>query len=72
LSLWHLRGLRRSDTVVLSNMALESWGIGADAKARALGALERAGLVAVERRVRRSPVVKLLHVANGGIGADKM
>jgi hypothetical protein len=39
---------------------LEEWGVQADAKRRALRKLERAGLIKVERRGKRSPHVTLL------------
>jgi DNA-binding transcriptional ArsR family regulator len=58
--LWHLRGLRRSDSFLVSNLMASEWGIEPDAKARALRKLERAGLVAIERRGKRSPQVTLL------------
>jgi hypothetical protein len=39
---------------------LQEWGIQPDAKRRALGALEKAGLIAIERRGKRSPQVTLV------------
>jgi len=60
LALWFLRGLRRSNTFVVSNMMMREWGVEGDAKSRALRALEKAGLVTVERRGRRSPLVTLV------------
>jgi len=60
LALWHLKGLRKSDTFVVSNLMLRDWDIQADAKTRALHKLEQAGLVTVERRGKRSPQVTLL------------
>jgi hypothetical protein len=59
LALWHIRGLRREDTFIVSNLMLQEWGVQADAKSRALRALERAGLIRVERRGKRSPRVTL-------------
>jgi DNA-binding transcriptional ArsR family regulator len=58
--LWHLRGLRRTDSFVVSNVMAREWGIEPDAKGRALRKLENAGLVTVERRDKRSPLVTLL------------
>jgi hypothetical protein len=64
LALWHIKGLRRSDTFILSNLMLQEGDIQPDAKRRALRALERAGLVKIERRGKRSPQVTLV-VRNG-------
>jgi DNA-binding transcriptional ArsR family regulator len=63
LALWHLRGLRRADTFTVSNLMLQEWGVQPDAKSRALRALERAGLIRVERRGKRSPRVALIVTA---------
>lgn len=59
LAVWHLRGLRRSDTFIVSNLMLEGWGILPDAKWRALRKLEKAGLITLERRGKRNPEVTL-------------
>ena len=59
LALWHLKGLRKADTFILSNLMLQEWGVQPDAKWRALRKLERAGLIKVDRRGRRSPQVTL-------------
>ena len=64
LALWHIKGLRRTDTFIVSNVMLQEWDIEPDAKRRALRALERAGLVKIERRSKRSPQVTLV-VRNG-------
>jgi DNA-binding transcriptional ArsR family regulator len=60
LGLWFLRGLQRKDSFLVSNLAMQAWEVGPDAKSRALRALERAGLITVERRGRRSPSVTIL------------
>ena len=60
LALWHIRGLRKMNTFIVSNLMLRDWGIQADAKSRALRKLERAGLITVERQGKRSPQVTLL------------
>jgi DNA-binding transcriptional ArsR family regulator len=60
LALWHIKGLRRADTFIVSNLMLQEWGVRPDAKSRALRALERAGLIRVERRGKRSPRVALI------------
>ena len=59
LALWHIRGLRKSSSFIVSNLMLRDWGIQADAKSRALRKLERAGLIKVERQGKRSPQVTL-------------
>jgi len=66
MALWHIRGLRKADTFIVSNLMLHEWGIEPDAKRRALRALERAGLIRIERRGKRSPQVTLLPVKAGG------
>jgi DNA-binding transcriptional ArsR family regulator len=60
LSLWHIRGLRKSNTFIVSNLMVRGWGIEPDAKSRALRALEKAGLVTIARRGKRSPRVTLV------------
>jgi DNA-binding transcriptional ArsR family regulator len=60
LALWHLKGLRKADTFIVSNLMLHDWGIGPDAKRRALRALEQAGLIKIDRRGKRSPQVTLV------------
>jgi DNA-binding transcriptional ArsR family regulator len=60
LSLWFLRGLRRSDSFIVSNLTMREWDVLPDAKRRALRALEKAGLITIERRGRRSPRVTLV------------
>lgn len=66
LGLWYLQGLKRASTFLVSNLMMQDWGVSGDAKARALQALERAGLVIVERRGKRSPRVTLLQVPARG------
>jgi hypothetical protein len=46
--------------IKLSNVALAKDGISRWAKWRSLGELERLGLIAVERKNRRSPVVRIV------------
>jgi hypothetical protein len=60
LVFWYLSGLRKANTVLLSNLNCREWGIERDAKRRALLKLEKAGLVAVERSPKKSPKVTLL------------
>jgi DNA-binding transcriptional ArsR family regulator len=60
LALWYLKKLRQADTFMVSNLMLQEWGVQPDAKGRALRALERAGLIRVERCGKRSPHVTLI------------
>jgi DNA-binding transcriptional ArsR family regulator len=60
LALWHLKKLRQADTFIVSNLIVHEWGVQPDAKRRALRALERAGLIRIERREKRSPQVTLV------------
>jgi DNA-binding transcriptional ArsR family regulator len=59
LVLWYLVGLRKANTVLLSNITCREWGIEPDAKRRALKKLEKAGLVSVKGRGRTSPKVTI-------------
>jgi hypothetical protein len=46
--------------VVLGNLACERFGLNRNAKYRALRSFESAGLVAIERKLGRSPIVTVL------------
>jgi DNA-binding transcriptional ArsR family regulator len=60
LGLWFLRGLRHSDSFIVSNLIMHELGVQPDAKGRALRKLEKAGLITIEPRGKRSPRVILL------------
>jgi DNA-binding transcriptional ArsR family regulator len=60
LALWHLKKLRQADTFIVSNLMVQEWGVQPDAKNRALRKLEKAGLIKIERRGKRSPQVTLV------------
>jgi hypothetical protein len=60
LALCHIKGLRTSNTFIVSNLMLEAGDIQPDAKSRALRKRELAGLIKVERRGKRSPQVTLV------------
>jgi DNA-binding transcriptional ArsR family regulator len=60
LCLWRLKGATRKAAIPLSNSELEPFGIDRAAKSRGLAALEKAGLISVERKRSRWPVVTLL------------
>ena len=60
IALWFVGGLQRSDVVSLSNMTALRFGLDRNAKYRALTWLEQAGLIAVERKLGRPPMVTIL------------
>jgi len=60
LALWLLSGLRRSKTVQLSGWALIVFGVRRHAGYRALKRLQDVGLVSVDQRAGRRPVVTIL------------
>lgn len=52
----------KGEPVTLSNVALENWRVSPREKSRAIAELEELGLITVERRRRRSPLVTVLKV----------
>jgi len=56
----HHKNLKRTDTVKLSNKAVEQFGVSPDAKRRALIALQDAGLITMSSATGRSPIVTLI------------
>jgi DNA-binding transcriptional ArsR family regulator len=60
LALWYLRGLKRSNSFIVSNLIMREWDVLPDAKSRALRKFEKAGLITIERRGKRSPRVTLV------------
>ena len=70
LSIWLTASMSRSATVPLSNMAALAFGLDRNAKYRALQWLEEAGLISVERKLGRSPVVTLLELKTGQDNAE--
>jgi hypothetical protein len=71
LALWYLKGLRKTNSFIVSNILMKEWGVGPDAKSRALRKLEKADLIAIERQGKRSPQISLLLVGGGSKG-DKV
>jgi len=61
VALWCEAGSATSSTIPLSNVYSLDFGVDRNAKYRALAWLERAGLVTVERKLGRSPVVTIQH-----------
>jgi hypothetical protein len=49
----------KGEPVILSNVALQAWGVSSRDKSRALNELEGLGLIAIERRKGRSPRITL-------------
>jgi hypothetical protein len=66
LALWFLAGIKRSQSVALSNSVLQDLGVSRFSCYRALHALEGAGLISVERHTGRNPVVTILAAFGGG------
>ena len=58
--LWHLFGVKKSATFLVSNLHLHRWGVDRFAKSRALKALSDAGLIMIEGRGKRSPKVTIV------------
>ena len=60
IALWYAAGLTRSRSVALSNIAGGKLGLDRNSKYRALQWLEQSGLVTVERKLGRAPIVTIL------------
>lgn len=60
VALWYAAGLTRSQSVPLSNLSGGKFGLDRNAKYRALSWLERGGLIRVERKLGRAPIVTIL------------
>ncbi len=60
LALWYLAGLQKSDQVTLTRKPLRLFSVLPDSGRRGLAALEKAGLVQVNRRNGRCPRVTIL------------
>ena len=59
LAIWLEAGIRNSAVVPLSNVTGQRFGIDRSAKYRALEWLEGAGLITVERKLGRAPIVTI-------------
>jgi DNA-binding transcriptional ArsR family regulator len=68
LCLWRLSGAVGNRTVTFGNAELQPFGIDRAAKSRALAVLESAGLVTVERKRGRLPIVTLPSQAVSTVG----
>jgi hypothetical protein len=63
LSLLYLSWRARGEPIQLTNGPLRVDGVSRYSKWRALDELERRGLIAIERRRRRAPVIRLLDIS---------
>jgi hypothetical protein len=66
IAICFLTGVKKMNTVPVSNKLLAEFGVNRYAKSRALKQLSDAGLVSVEQGVGRSPVVTVLEWNNAG------
>jgi len=60
ITLWHLAGVTKSRTVILTRSRLRQFGLHPETGRRGLRALEKANLVHVERSGRKCPRVTLV------------
>lgn len=72
LALFYMAGLQRSYTVTLTRRRVAEFGVGPQAYARALAAMEKAGLVVVSRGTGKSARITLLagEADRTGTGTD--
>ena len=60
VSLWFLGGVHRSRVIPLSNHTSRRFGLDRNSKYRGLEWLEQAGLISVQRKMGRAPIVTIL------------
>lgn len=60
VAVWFLAGLHRSSVVPLSNKISHRFGLDRNSKYRGLAWLETKGLISVERKIGRAPIVTIL------------
>lgn len=65
LAIWFEAGRQRSTEVILTSAICERFGVARGAKYSGLDSLEEAGLIRVNRRQRKNPVVTLLEDGPG-------
>ena len=63
MALWYMAGLTKRRAIKLTGAQLKVFGVGRDAGRRSLDRLVGAGLVSVERKPGRCPVVTIQAVA---------
>ena len=61
IALWCAARMAHSTTVSLNNVSSRQFGIDRNQKYRGLQWLENAGLITVERKIGRAPIVTILH-----------
>lgn len=64
LALWHLSTIAKANTVKVSGVWLKRFGVPHRSRHRALQTLEAAGLIRVERKRGRCPIVEILPAPN--------
>jgi hypothetical protein len=70
LCIWRLIGVMK-DRVRLATKEVEALGVDRHAKSRAIRSLERAGLITVERKRGRFPIVTVVRGATGNIAVGR-
>jgi hypothetical protein len=60
LAIWRMYLTHKENPISVSTAVLSNWGIDRFKKYRALTVLESAGIIAVDRRPRKNPLVTLL------------
>jgi len=60
IMLWYFSEKERDSNIQLTNKCLEKFSVDRNAKYRALGWLENAGLISISQKVGKTPVVTLL------------
>ena len=65
IAIWYRAGMQGHAGISVTNVLAAEFAVDRHAKARAIRALEAAGLVSVQRKSGRSPVVNLLDASQG-------
>jgi hypothetical protein len=68
LAIWFEAGRKRSKEIRLTAAILRRFGVNRKAKYTALASLENAGLVRIQRRPRKNPIVTVLDLPDEGKG----
>jgi DNA-binding MarR family transcriptional regulator len=70
LCIWRLVGVMKKDTVRLATKEVEAMGVDRHAKSRAIRVLEQDGLIGVERKQGRFPIVTVMRRPNSAATYD--